>query len=341
MNKKEIFFVARNFVICVVMLFVFVGTAIGEISREGVVVEYHFDGDTIDSSGNGNNANNLGATFVDGISGKALSFNGVNDYVDAGNIASFEVPFTIEVWVYPAKSQEKCWDEVSGNYGIMSNLNSLDSSTNWVWQLRYGDAGGGCYLGFQFNDNTEGNKWVTIKQKLTTGHWYQIVGTFDGTNIIVYLNGNPKDKNQISKIIGNSDKLLIGNDGWGNYFNGNIDEIRIYNRALSASEIMDNYNAIAFTPSNPPTPTTTPTSSPTSSMTYTPFPTPTPIQTTTTTPTVTSTPGIISASATSTNIKLTSLTPTQTPKSGIFHSHMDEHNILLARCYFSNDHQIF
>src|SRR5574341_919113 len=55
-------------------------------SGDGLVAEWHFDGDAKDSSGNGNDGTIYGATFVEGIRGKALSFNGNGDYV--------EIPYT-------------------------------------------------------------------------------------------------------------------------------------------------------------------------------------------------------------------------------------------------------
>ena len=93
----------------------------------------------------------------------------------------------------------------------MSNVNAPANSVNWSWQLRYGAPGGGCYLGFNFNGNPDGSKWVTVKQNLTPGQWYHMVGTFNGTDINSYLNGNLTDTNKISAIKGYNNKLLIGN----------------------------------------------------------------------------------------------------------------------------------
>ena len=64
------------------------------------VAQFHFEGNAEDSSGNGNNGTIIGATFVQGISGQALSFDGVNDYVKT-NANINTLPLTIEAWVYP------------------------------------------------------------------------------------------------------------------------------------------------------------------------------------------------------------------------------------------------
>jgi hypothetical protein len=69
-DNKKISMASRVFAIGMVAALVFVGTAMGEVSRTGAVAEYHFDGDANDSSGNGNDGTIYGATFVDGKFGK-------------------------------------------------------------------------------------------------------------------------------------------------------------------------------------------------------------------------------------------------------------------------------
>ena len=174
--------------------------------------------------------------------GNALGFDGVNDYVDAGNrkILNIKRAITIEAWINPEVAQEKC--DGGGNHGVMSKAGGPVNSANWSWQLRYG-APGGCYLGFNFNGDPEGSRWVTVKQNLTPGQWYHIAGTFDGTGIYSYLNGDLMETNKISAIKGYRNRLIIGNDGWGNSFNGKIDEVRIHRRALSPEEIKASYDA--------------------------------------------------------------------------------------------------
>jgi hypothetical protein len=201
-----------------------------------------------DWSKRGNNVKCWGENCPAATSGKfgnALGFDGVNDYVDAGNRAILNIKgaITIEAWINPEVAQEKCHDEVSGNFGVMSKVGGPTNSTNWSWQLRYGAPGGGCYLGFNFNGDPEGSRWVTVKQNLTPGKWYHIAGTFNGTDLYFYLNGKLTETNKISAIKKYRNQLIIGNDGWANGFNGKIDEVRIHKRALSPEEIKASYNA--------------------------------------------------------------------------------------------------
>ena len=200
-----------------------------------------------DWSKRGNNAGCWGENCPADASGKfgnALGFDGSNDYVDAGNRAVLNIKraITIEAWINPEVAQEKCHDGISGNYGVMSKAGGPANSANWSWQLRYG-APVGCYLGFNFNGNPEASRWVTVRQNLTPGQWYHIAGTFNGTGIYSYLNGDLMETNKISAIKGYRNRLMIGNDGWGNSFNGKIDEVRIHKRALSPEEIKASYGA--------------------------------------------------------------------------------------------------
>ena len=83
--------IGRRLVLYMIVTLLFAGTAMGEVARDGLVAEWHFDGDAKDSSGNGNDGSIYGATFVQGISGQALSFDGVNNYVNVGSSPIFDI----------------------------------------------------------------------------------------------------------------------------------------------------------------------------------------------------------------------------------------------------------
>jgi len=78
---------------------------------------------------------------------------------------------------------------------------------------------------------------------MTPCEWYHIAGTFDGTTIRCYLNGLETDTNLLSAIKSGNATLFIGQDGRGNIFNGVVDELKIYNSALSVEEIQADYEA--------------------------------------------------------------------------------------------------
>jgi hypothetical protein len=97
-------FAMRALVIIFFAVLMLAGTAMGEIPRNGLVGEWHFDGDAKDSSGNGNDGKIYGATFVDGKFGKALSFNGVDNYVNAGSLSQItnDSDWSVSFWMNSA-----------------------------------------------------------------------------------------------------------------------------------------------------------------------------------------------------------------------------------------------
>ncbi|MDI6858851.1 MAG: LamG domain-containing protein, partial [Dehalococcoidia bacterium] len=115
--------------------------------------------------------------------------------------------------------------------------------------------------------------------------WIHVAGTYDGTMMRIYYNGVLENSVPGPPAINtNNEVLRVGQDASGRSFRGTLDDVRIYNRALSPAEIAD----LAATPT--PTPTPTDTATPTPTHTFTPTPTDTPTATPTYTPTPTDTP---------------------------------------------------
>jgi len=169
---------------------------------------------------------------------EALEFNGKSDFIDCGNDESLNLTdaITIEVWIKP-----KSAGEGGPNAGPVCKAEA--GVAPWSWQLRYNAPGS--FMGFQFNANPGGSTWISVQERLSAGEWYHIAGTFDGKEIICYLNGVEKQKGKIAAISGGAGTFFIGQDGWVNVFNGVIDEVRIYNRGLDENEIKQNYKSIS------------------------------------------------------------------------------------------------
>ena len=82
-------------------------------------------------------------------------------------------------------------------------------------------------------------KCVKHASTLPANNTYHIAGSYDGTNLNLYINGELEETNAFSgSIDDDSLPLIIGADDSGYYFNGILDEVRVYNRALDESEIM-------------------------------------------------------------------------------------------------------
>jgi len=184
--------------------------------------------------------------------GNAFYFSG-NDYksyIDMGNDSSLIISdeLSFDLWVKPEPGQEHCYDAESGwgNTGIFGSVNGSDSTSTWSYQLRYGSADD-CSLGLQLNTGL-GSKWVTVGYNLSTSEWTHIVTTFNGTDEKLYVNGILTDNLTFASTTINSNtknKILLGVAGWGvsnTYYNGSIDEFKIYNRVLSPEEVNASYN---------------------------------------------------------------------------------------------------
>ena len=202
-------------------------------NTDGLVARYSFENDVNDSSASGFNATIVGnPTFVDGPAGygTAMEFDG-ESYVDSGKHAELDLTtaISISIWIKP------------GTDGSVETapLAKADSVAGWSWQLRYGwGAAKPTIMGFQFNAVDGSRVWVYVNEALPAGEWRHITGAYDGVTVKCYLDGVQTDSAPMAGIVGSDSSLLIGSDGWRSDWIGAIDEVAIYNRALSAEEVL-------------------------------------------------------------------------------------------------------
>ncbi len=211
-----------------------------EDNETGLVALWHMNegtGSTIsDSSGNGNTGTINGATWVDGKFGKALSFDGVDDYVDAGNDASVKVTedLTISFWVnFKAVNPDKRTHGILYTYHYQEYSVSIDTLYAKIW---FSHGNGTNYEGAQ-------SQSTSILQNVNEWHKVDIVRTTSPKNITFYVDGVQLSKHpwNINFISSTWHPLQIGRSNVG-FLNGTLDEVAIYDRALSASEIKAHYN---------------------------------------------------------------------------------------------------
>ncbi len=201
------------------------------------VATYTFNDETAgvakDTSGFGNNGTITGAVYVDGVSQlkKALSFDGVDDKVVFSALPNIIAPYSISFWFYPKR------------LGFTETFVSLRGGQSFPYfgligsnkLLAYAGSEKYCY-GTKVFSLTDLNKW-----------WHVVFVIDSGTSLAnwkVYLNG----VNDTGTNGGNtgiyyepSASGSIGNNISSNYFNGLIDEVRIYSSALSQAEIRQYY----------------------------------------------------------------------------------------------------
>jgi DNA-binding beta-propeller fold protein YncE len=170
-------------------------------------------------------------TQTGGQLGEALEFDGKRDYVLMGDVHGFEgnSPFTVSMW---AKN-----DGSSGVYGrLISKEKSISPREGWlIFRYKNSDR-----YGFE---RWEGGAQDNVNFPYTSGQWNHIAFTFDGTHMRGYLNGEPvAEPTESSKSVQPTfDPLVIGarSDGEHDFYQGTLDDIRIYSRALSSEEIAD------------------------------------------------------------------------------------------------------
>ena len=236
-SLKDCFLNRRIAVSVLVAAFVMVGLASPGIAQASadVVLVMHFDegSGTIvkDESGHGNDGTIYGASWTTGVSGKALSFDGMDDYVDIGNIGITD-NWTVSFW---AKS-----DSVSKVVYYTIGTGGTDKGIGM----------GGTYHTIS-NDFYvfEGSTVLHGGPSVITGTWYYVTIIKNGLNYEIYVNGNSATSGNLRDI--DITDLNIGrrSDDFF-YFDGIIDEVAIYSRALTPEEIKAHYLALA--PQTPP-----------------------------------------------------------------------------------------
>jgi len=216
------------------------------LSGENLVGYWAFDEGSgtvaVDGSGNGNNGTLVnGPTWVDGVVGKCLSFDGVNDYVDcgegSGNFDFGSGDFSISLWANLTTHSETSGliTKVEGNYWYGTGFSIATPESPYSPYFRVVGTLSSMYINTGLGDSYG---------------WSHIVCMREGDTFTVYINGTVAGTNTVAVgDINNDSALTIGKGNQG-YYNGLIDEVRIYNRAITADEIKALYDHPAGDPSS-------------------------------------------------------------------------------------------
>ncbi|MFA5249048.1 MAG: LamG-like jellyroll fold domain-containing protein [Candidatus Paceibacterota bacterium] len=205
-------------------------SSIQRIMATSLAGEWNFDSQNAnDSSGNGNNGTvNGGAVtttttpYGNGIAGQyAMSFDGINDYVAIPAVSSNSAIQTFSFWVYirgAVSGNQYCIDQGGNNnsFSVYNNHFRIITSTSFIYDS------------------------IAVP---AADRWYFLTKVFDGSRLSLYVDGKLDGGMSASGLAPNA--ITFGNyGGGGNYrLNGIIDEVRIYNTALAASVIRDQYLA--------------------------------------------------------------------------------------------------
>jgi hypothetical protein len=196
---------------------------------DGLVASYALDGDVLDGSGNGLDGTVIGdPVFVEGVAGDALDMNG-DDYIECGNSPLFGMQetnqMTVAAWV-TIRSIPTAWIAAVAKGEYAWRLGNVNMDPRFHFGITIWNA-----------PDTFGIDGVTA---VGLDEWHHIAGTFDGANISVWLDGVVDAGATTTEPIGTNDfGVIIGNnpESMERFWDGLIDEVYIYNRALSYPEI--------------------------------------------------------------------------------------------------------
>jgi hypothetical protein len=162
-----------------------------------------------------------------------LRFDGSNDYVFLSNSQlNISSTITVEVWVkYNAQ----------GGYNARAYSVITCKGYPWTWLLE--DQSGQFNFRISTSVNSDSNVNSSYSHGLNT--WNHVVGTYDGTSQKIYVDGVLRNTVSLTGTINtSSNDALVGLYNYGDYcLTGNVGAVRVYNKALSATEILQNYEA--------------------------------------------------------------------------------------------------
>ncbi|MBM3476882.1 MAG: LamG domain-containing protein, partial [Armatimonadetes bacterium] len=190
-----------------------------------------------DLSGHGNTGRLHGAQWVKRGDGYALAFDGVDDWVDCGDAPTLDLTTAVsmEAWVYP-ETLPPAEPMIFGKYYDSFGLTHYKDGRTWFYI-----SGGG--------NNVSGG--------LPIGQWNHVVATFDGTTMSMWVN-REKTGSKASKApqIAHGRNLMMGrlaadpaatDPGYSGtaYWRGRLDDVRLYSRALTETEVLEHYKRSA------------------------------------------------------------------------------------------------
>jgi hypothetical protein len=216
---------------------------------DGLLAKYEFEGSAADSSGNGYTGSQHGGSFVSGaVNGRAYEVSGGSRIeIDGLRNHIWGTDFSVCTWFKRASSDGRYSGIISTGYG-----------GSGVWEIRMGREDGGTMVGGTIFPTNDGDPNWTFGYSPTrlnapVGQWNHVCMTWDGSVSNYYMNGVLRDSsnNNGNKGAGDSgaipatsNPVFIGIAGPAQpneYFNGQIDNVRLYERAVTASDVQTMY----------------------------------------------------------------------------------------------------
>jgi len=198
-----------------------------------------------DSSGNGNDGklkNMTGNEWTTGKKNGALYFDGTNDYIKVDKSDSLDISdtFTVTLWVnYEGGSAPDNYER------MLAKKKQWDSDKGWEISLEtsYDEE-----LTVRGNSDAGTAGAEEVVSSWAVGGWHHIAVVYEGSTATVYSDGVERDTVTIAPVVNNDEDLYIGRYGDSDsyHWDGKMDDIRIYGRALSASEIANMSRVLTY-----------------------------------------------------------------------------------------------
>lgn len=195
-----------------------------------------------DLSGNGNNGTLINGVGYSSDNNGVMMFDGVNDYgyIEETTLIKPLNDFTVSLFCYPLNS----------SYSNVRVLGDWHQNANYDRWIFYANGAG---ITWYMRTETTGEGGVS-GWPIVPNEWVNLVGVYTGSLQIFYVNGEYLSQRNCSGQMRASDgnrPIRFGQQGFytgtstaGNAFNGNISDIKLFNRALTPQEIKQNFNAL-------------------------------------------------------------------------------------------------
>ena len=219
------------------------------VPTNGLVGWWPFNGNANDESGNGNNGTVNGATLTAdrfGNSNEAFNFDGVSQFIEVASASSISVSleYSVSVWI---NANIWSFDAPIDQHSVVSKIDNGD----WYggYEIRTGS------VGYIMHSGNIGSNFAVGAGNYSENIWHHVLVTYDGSYVRSYINGIVVDSApRTGSLQTSSIPLRFGRRGgagsYNNWFSGKIDDIAIWNRALTQCEILDLYNAQLGSSSN-------------------------------------------------------------------------------------------
>jgi hypothetical protein len=213
------------------------------------LVLYYDPDNSASYSGSGTTVNSLVSPNLPGTMSNItftdpyFTYNGTSSTVSVADTAALEPgsgDFTLEAWVY--------YSVLAGSTRtFVSKTNNGGGAADWSYGFRTNGTTGGTY--FEIGNGT--TSVISPSFTVSTGQWYQIVGVWTNVasnSIALYVNGAGQGSNSHSfaSVKNSTNPLYLGSYNGGEFsqwFNGRMGIVRYYNTALTAAQVLQNYNA--------------------------------------------------------------------------------------------------